>query len=99
MIITRPMKSNPIAEYWDGLKVALADLRIDDEEIAELEKKKQHLELADEQVRMLHARLFSGLIAEFIGDKWLDDRECRILHKIHSCLGKLGYAPGNAPNG
>lgn len=88
------MPSNPLAEYWDALKAALADFQITDDELCDLQRKKSELQLKDEQVRMLHARLFAGVIGEFIADKWLDGRECKVLHRVHSCLSKLGWAPG-----
>ncbi len=83
-----------LVDYWEALKVAVADLTITDEEIEELHRRKIDLGLPDEQVRMLHARLFSGVISQFIGDKWLDDKECKILHRMYSCLSQLGWAPG-----
>ncbi|MCK4601888.1 MAG: 3'-5' exonuclease [Phycisphaerae bacterium] len=91
---TPPTFVNPLAEYWDALKVALADLTITDEEVKELQQKKESLGLENEQIRMLHARLFSGVISQFINDKRLDDRECKILHRIYYCLSQLGWAPG-----
>ena len=83
-----------LAEYWDCLKAALSDLEINDAELQELDGKKRKLNLRDEEVRMLHARLFAGIISQFTGDKWLDAKECEILHRVHSSLSRLGWAPG-----
>ena len=88
-----------LGEYWDGLKTALADLRITEEEVAELRMVKHRCALKKEEVRMLHARVFSGIITEFTKDRWLDDRECKILHRVHSALGRLGWAPGQLGEG
>ena len=89
-----PSPRNPLADYWDALKVALADLVITDEEIGDLRRRRAALNLREEEVRMLHARLFAGVITQFIGDKWLDDRECRIMQRVHVALHRLGWAPG-----
>lgn len=91
--------SNPLAEYWDALKAALADLVITEEEIGDVQRRRSALNLRDEEVRMLHARLFAGVITQFIGDKWLDDRECRVLQRVHLALHRLGWAPGDTISG
>ncbi|MBW3539503.1 MAG: hypothetical protein KY476_04470 [Planctomycetes bacterium] len=44
---------------------------------------------------MLHARAYGTLISQVIDDKWLDERECRKLHRAHACLRRLGWAPGD----
>ncbi len=90
----RPDTGHALGEYWEALKSAVSDLMITDEEIKQLRRRKQKLGLADEQVRMLHARLFSGVISDFIGDMRLDEKECKALNKVHSCLCQLGWAPG-----
>jgi len=93
------LRQNALGKYWDALKAAMADLRISEDELAFLRDIKQSLDIKDEHVRMLHARLFSAVISEFIGDKWLDAKEARVLHRVHSCLRELGWAPGDLPRG
>ena len=85
---------NGIALYWDALKSAVADLQIDDEEIEELRRIVEGYNLQPEQVRMLHGRAFASVISQFISDQWLDDSEVRKLRRLHQCLSKLGWAPG-----
>jgi DNA polymerase-3 subunit epsilon len=85
---------NGLAAYWDGLKAAVADLQIDDEELRHLSGIVQEYELRQDQVRMLHARAFASVIAQFISDQCLDDKESRKLKRLHQCLSKLGWAPG-----
>jgi hypothetical protein len=80
--------------YWDELKTALSDLVITDEEIENLLRKKQTLGLADEQVKALHARAFTGVISRLIDDHWLDAREQEVLRRLYTCLSRLGWAPG-----
>ena len=81
-------------EYWDALKTVLADLEITDEEVEYVIQERNRLGLKREQVRVLHARAFVSVIAQFAEDKWLDDAEVRKLHRLHQCLSKLGWAPG-----
>ena len=33
-------------------------------------------------------------MSQFASDQWLDDSEARKLRKLHNCLAKLGWAPG-----
>jgi len=80
--------------YWEALKVVLADLEITDDELVFLEEEKEQIKLEPQQIRSLHARAFAQAIAQFIDDKWLDDNEAQMLHKLHGCLSKLGWAPG-----
>lgn len=83
-----------IAGYWDALKSVLADLEITDEEMAYVMSHRQQGGLQDEQVRVLHARAFASVMAQFSGDCWIDDREMHKLRRLHQCLAKLGWAPG-----
>jgi len=83
-----------ITAYWDALKVVLADLEISDEEVAFVLAERQKGELKEEQIRVLHARAFASVMAQFTSDQWLDDREARKLRRLHDCLRKLGWAPG-----
>ena len=80
--------------YWDGLKAAVADLVITDEEVEDLKRTEEELGLKQEQVRVLHARAFASVISQFIDDQWLDDQERRKLKRLHQCLSRLGWAPG-----
>lgn len=80
--------------YWDALTVVLSDLVVTPEELAFLEGKKRELGLRTEEIRSLHARVFAQVIAQFTEDRWLDDQEVDKLHRLHACLGKLGWAPG-----
>jgi DNA polymerase-3 subunit epsilon len=85
---------NGVAAYWDSLKAAVADLQIDDEEVEQLRRIIEEHGLQEEQVRMLHARAFASVITQFISDQCLDDSESRKLKRLHQCLSKLGWAPG-----
>lgn len=80
--------------YWDSLKTALADLRITDEELAQLVSERQRLGLSKEQIRCSHARAFHNAISQFVDDQNIDDIEVRKLQLLHKALSRLGWAPG-----
>ena len=80
--------------YWDALRAVLADLEITDDEIEYLRRQEEELGLHEEQIRVLHARAFTSAIQQFTGDRWLDDRERATLKRLHACLSRLGWAPG-----
>ena len=81
-------------EYWDARKSVLGDLEITDAEQAAIIDIRSRLRIPKEQIRMLHARAFASVIAQFIDDKWLDDKEVAKLRRLSACLCKLGWAPG-----
>lgn len=88
-------RENVMHLYWDELKTVIADLEVTDDEITHLLQTKRELGLRDEQTRVLHARAFASVISQFTADQWLDDRECRKLRLLRSCLSKAGWAPGD----
>jgi DNA polymerase III epsilon subunit-like protein len=83
-----------LCQYWDALKCVLSDLEITDEEIDYIMTERRRLNLTAEQIRVLHARVFSSAISQYTDDEWLDDQEARKLQRLHYCLSKLGWAPG-----
>lgn len=80
--------------YWDALKTVLADMEVTGQEVVYLETTKRQLGLRNEQIRVLHARAFVNAISRFAADRWLDDKECEKLRKLHRCLSRAGWAPG-----
>lgn len=85
---------NALAVYWDALKAAVADLKIDRGEIENMQRIVAEYGLRQDQTRMLHARAFASVINQFISDQCLDERECEKLKLLHRCLSELGWAPG-----
>lgn len=83
-----------LSEYWDALRAAVADLEITDEEMVHVAEERIRLGLKKEKVRVLHARIFENAISQFVDDEWLDEEEVKKLHRLHNCLAKLGWAPG-----
>jgi len=90
-----PARQAAIHTYWEGLKAVLFDLNVTDEEVASLAKQKERLGLTLEEVRAVHARAFVNALSRCVEDKLLDDTECNILHRLHRCLRRLGWAPGD----
>lgn len=80
--------------YWDALKAAVADLAISDEELADLLTIRKQFDIAPEQVRAVHARIFASVTARFAEDNHVDAAEVEKLRRLHECLSILGWAPG-----
>lgn len=80
--------------YWETLKAVISDLEVSEGEMPYLAERKKELRLTTEEIRSLHARAFADLISQCVEDKVLDDDECSKLRRLHQCLGKLGWAPG-----
>ena len=85
---------NPLVDYWESLKVVLADLEITSDEVTALVEKKKQLGLSDEAVQALHAKAFLGILSRFSQDARIDDRESQVLRRLYQCLSRLGWAPG-----
>jgi len=89
-----PKERNGLRDYWDALKVAVADLQITEDELRVIAEVRERYQLKPEQIRVLHARAFASVINQFVSDQWLDDRERVKLQRFHRCLSVLGWAPG-----
>jgi len=88
-----PLQSR-LHDYWEALKAVVCDLEVTDDELEYLQKKQSSLQLADEQIRSLHAQAFASVINQCVDDKWLARNEQRTLQRLHACLSDLGWAPG-----
>jgi len=84
----------PMAAYFDAVTTVVADLDISDQELAYIAQERQRLGLTAGQVRSIHAKAFARVIAKFADDKNVDDLEALKLQRLHQCLSKLGWAPG-----
>lgn len=83
-----------ISEYWDSLRVVLADLDITEQELKYVLDIRRKIRLPKEKIRALHAKAFASVISQFISDKTFDDKEVLQLRRLFKCLSKLGWAPG-----
>ncbi len=87
-------RATPVAEYWDALTTAVADLEVTAAEEQELASRRARLGLTAEEVRGLHGRVFSAALAAALEDSIVTDEEWVRLRLLHSCLARLGWAPG-----
>jgi hypothetical protein len=83
------------SEYWDSLKAALSDLEITPNEIEYLGRKRRALSLTPAEVRALHARAFTGLLADVSDDHLITDDEVSKVATLATALRKLGWTPGD----
>ncbi len=84
-----------LRDYWRGLTSILSDLRVTDQELELAQSLQSDLSLAPEEIRGIHARLFSDVIKHYVDDGWLDGSEWQHLHSLFDCLRSLGWAPGD----
>lgn len=92
--VTVDPERRAISEYWDSLRIVLADLDITEQELKSILDIRRKIHLPKEKLRMLHAKAFASVISQFISDKTLDDKEVLKLKRLFQCLSKLGWAPG-----
>lgn len=88
------IEENPIDSYWESLVSVITDLEVTDEELEYILSEKNRLDLEDEVVKSLHAKVFTSIISEYAEDNYIDDDESDRLKKLFHCLSKLGWAPG-----
>jgi hypothetical protein len=88
-----------LAAYWDALTAALADLDITPYEVFYLKAKQSALGVRPEELRWIHARAFSGILADMCQDKAISDDEAAALNSVALALRELGWAPGDEPTG
>jgi len=69
-----------LAEYWDALTAALADLTVTQTEIRYLHDKRRTLSLNTNELRWLHARAFSGILADLSQDRAISAAKVQTLH-------------------
>ena len=88
-----------ISVYWDALMVAIADLDVTPHEIFYLKAKQTALGIKPHEMRWMHARAFSGLLANMCQDKAVTEDEAEALSEIANALRELGWAPGDPVTG
>jgi len=86
-----------LAAYWDALTAALSDLDVTPHEVFYLKAKQTALSLTPVELRWLHARAFSGVLADMCGDKAISNDEAAKLSEVAIALRELGWAPGDSP--
>ena len=86
-----------LAAYWDALTAALSDLTVTPHEVFYLRAKQSALSLRPEELRWLHARAFSGILADMCNDKAISTAEASSLAEVAMALRELGWSPGDVP--
>lgn len=86
-----------LAAYWDALTAALSDLTVTPHEIFYLRAKQKALALRPEELRWLHARAFSGILADMCNDRAITGDEAASLAEVAMALRELGWSPGDSP--
>lgn len=87
-----------LAAYWDALTAALSDLSVTPHEVFYLKAKQSALSLKPEELRWLHARAFSGILADMCNDKVISSGEASALSDVALALRELGWSPGDSPS-
>ncbi len=90
----RTRSKGAIAQYWAAMCVILSDLVVDEEEIGQLDLLRDQLQLEDEQIRSLHAKIFRDVLDQFVENRRLNAGDVTKLQMLWNCLAKLGWAPG-----
>ncbi len=81
--------------YWRALVDALVDGQIQNEEFKELVSVRKLLRLTEEEIRAVHAQIFSDRLREFSEDNAITLRETDRIADLHAMLRQLGWAPGS----
>jgi len=87
-------RQTALREYWDVLKLVIADLEVSNAELAYVERRQRSLNLDEAEIRAQHARVFGSVITQFTDDRRIDAREREKLRRLHAALSRLGWAPG-----
>jgi DNA polymerase-3 subunit epsilon len=93
-----PEVANIVGEYWEAVLTALADLELSPAELSHLKRRRVDLGLSKEQIRWVHAKAFSGVLAEATQDRAITATEAEALWRIAAALRLLGWAPGDPPS-
>ena len=93
--IERSDRHAALSDYWDALTAAFADLEVSPYEVFYLKAKQNALGMRPEELRWMHARLFSGVLAQMCQDKAVSNDEASALSDVALALRELGWAPGD----
>lgn len=92
-----PDRLEQVSAYWDALTSSVADLDVTPHEVFYLKAKQAALGIRPDELRWMHARLFSGLLADMCLDRLVTVPEAEALSSVASALRELGWAPGDSP--
>ncbi len=81
-------------DYQTALLDALADLVLTDDELMRLEELRRAQSIGDAELRAVHTRVFTWVATQCGEDGFVEDDERARLARLHACLSRLGWAPG-----
>lgn len=87
-----------LGEYWEAVLAALADMELSPADLESLTRRRWQLGLSEDQIRWVHAKVLSGVMAEATQDKAITGPEAEGLWKVATALRALGWAPGDPPS-
>jgi len=88
-------KEAGLRAYWDTLCDAVSDLDLEESELAALATRRFEFGLSEEQVRAVHTKVYMSVLAEYADDWIITAEERESLRRLHECLRKAGWAPGD----
>lgn len=81
--------------YSYALLATISDFTVREDEMTRLVGIRDASGMKPEQVRAVHASVFSWVMDQYAIDGWVDDQERDYLRQLTDCLRKLGWAPGD----
>lgn len=87
----------PMRRYLEAVVDALADFKIEPQELEYLHELRADLGLPPNRQRAVHAKVFNVFLSRYSEDQDMNLRETRHLAHIYTCLQELGWAPGQDP--
>ncbi|MFO0748463.1 MAG: 3'-5' exonuclease [Myxococcota bacterium] len=89
-----PEKSSRAREYLNTVLQVVADLEIADAELGRVAARRAELQIGDDEMRAIHARVMAAMITRYSEDRRIDEVERLQLRRLYQCLDRLGWAPG-----
>lgn len=91
----RSARRTALAEYRDLVLRVLADLVVDEQELALVRQTRTDSGLSEPEWRAVHAQVFAAMINRYVEDRGIDANEASHFRRLHRCLSSLGWAPGD----
>lgn len=94
---TEPRRRSALSRYLEGVLNAVADLRVSNEELAEVIALRTSLKISVAEMRAVHARVFDAMLDRFTEDHEVAEPEALLIADLYRALSRLGWAPGETP--
>lgn len=80
-------------EYQETVLAFLENYQVSDEEADYAKSLRAQLQITDDEMRAVHARIFASTLNQWAADDRIDEVEVRYLHKLSHGLELLGWRP------